>query len=111
MNKKWYLYVLECSDSSLYCGITTDTMRRLDEHNFSKKGAKYTRSRRPSQMVYVSHPLTRSCAASLETRFKKLTRGKKWNVVNGDTNIFDSTKFDYTIDNGGSDCRLCCQKL
>lgn len=111
MHKKWYLYVLECSDASLYCGITTDIQRRLYEHNFSKKGAKYTRSRRPVQMVYTSSPLTRSCAASLEARFKKLARRKKWNVVNGDTNIFDITEFNCTNDTGGSDCQLCCQKL
>lgn len=45
----WYVYLLRCSDNSLYCGVTTDPRRRLEEHN-SGKGAKYTRARLPVEM-------------------------------------------------------------
>ncbi|WP_319760828.1 GIY-YIG nuclease family protein [Maridesulfovibrio sp.] len=45
----WYVYLLRCSDNSLYCGVTTDPERRLKEHN-SGTGAKYTRCRLPAAM-------------------------------------------------------------
>ena len=44
--------MVRCADRSLYTGITTDLKRRLQEHNSSKRGAKYTRSRRPVSLVY-----------------------------------------------------------
>jgi putative endonuclease len=72
------MYVLRCSDNSYYCGISTDVSRRLKEHNeSSKKGAKYTRSRKPCVLLYEeSHP-DRSRASKAESRFKKKTRKKK----------------------------------
>ncbi|MFW5499002.1 MULTISPECIES: GIY-YIG nuclease family protein [unclassified Maridesulfovibrio] len=52
----WYVYLLRCSDNSLYCGVTTDPERRLEEHN-SGKGAKYTRCRLPVEFeAYESFP-------------------------------------------------------
>ena len=77
MNKAWFVYVLRCSDNSLYCGITTDVKRRLYEHNSTKRGAKYTRSRRPVQLEYSSFSMNRSEAASAEARFKKLSSPNK----------------------------------
>lgn len=50
--KLWYVYIAECSDKSLYTGITTDIDRRISEHNNSNKGAKYTKSRQPVELVY-----------------------------------------------------------
>ena len=47
----YFVYILECADGTLYTGITTDLERRLDEHNNSSKGAKYTRARRPVVLV------------------------------------------------------------
>ena len=47
----WYLYILECSDGTLYTGISKDPERRLNEHNNSKKGAKYTAARRPVKLI------------------------------------------------------------
>jgi len=75
--KAWYFYVLQCKDSSLYTGITTDVDRRISEHN-SKKGAKYTRSRIPVKLVYMRQMKDRSSASKLEASFKKLTRENKW---------------------------------
>jgi len=52
MNKEWFVYIVECNDKTLYTGITTDLERRIKEHNYSSKGAKYTSKRRPVRMVY-----------------------------------------------------------
>lgn len=79
--KKWFLYVVECSDGTLYTGITTDIDRRLHEHNCSKKGAKYTRSRRPVKLVYTDTFYNRSQATKAEIQFKKLTRKEKLNYM------------------------------
>lgn len=49
----WYVYMVRCSDASLYTGVTTDVNRRLIEHNSRKSGARYTRSRQPVSLVYV----------------------------------------------------------
>ena len=76
--KAWYFYVLQCKDTSLYTGITTDVNRRISEHN-SKKGAKYTRSRVPVRLVYSRQVKGRSAASKLEASFKKLSRENKWN--------------------------------
>jgi len=73
----WLMYVVECSDSSYYAGITTDMTRRLNEHNCTKRGAKYTRSRRPVKLIYFESHENRSEASRAEAAFKKLTRKKK----------------------------------
>ena len=79
-NDRWHLYVVQCSDDSLYTGITTDLSRRISEHN-QGKGAKYTRGRGPVSIVYTeSHP-DRSSASKAESAFKKLTRKKKLEVI------------------------------
>ena len=75
------MYVLECSDGSLYCGITTDPARRLHEHNATARGAKYTRSRRPVRQVFLRPCRDRSEAARLESAFKSLSRAEKLGVV------------------------------
>ena len=75
--KVWYMYVLSCSDKSYYCGITTDVERRLSEHNSTKKGAKYTRSRRPTILLFTEEYESRSAALKAEAAFKKLSRHQK----------------------------------
>tara|TARA_Y100000310_G_C20054223_1_gene521993 strand:- start:173 stop:430 length:258 start_codon:yes stop_codon:yes gene_type:complete len=77
------MYVVRCSDSTLYTGITTDIGRRIDEHNTSRKGAKYTRGRRPVELIYWVSFNDRSSASKAEARFKKLTRKKKLTVIRG----------------------------
>ena len=80
----WFLYVVECADTSLYTGITTDLDRRIDEHNRLSRGAKYTRSRRPVRLIYSKIFSDRSTASSAEAKFKRLTRRKKLEVINED---------------------------
>lgn len=77
-NKIMYtLYVLKCSDGTLYTGITVDLERRIQEHNHSKLGAKYTRARRPVKTVYSKKFRNRSSASKEESRIKRLSRRKK----------------------------------
>jgi len=73
----WFLYVVKCSDDSLYTGVTSDIKRRISEHNKGSKGAKYTRSRRPVELVFWLDFSNRSTAMEAENRFKKLTRKEK----------------------------------
>ena len=80
--KEWYLYVLLCADGTYYTGITTDTKRRLHEHNKTKRGAKYTRARRPVQLIYVEEFSLHGEALRAERKFKSLTRKRKEEVIN-----------------------------
>lgn len=74
----WYVYILRCADNSLYTGITTALERRLKEHNeCNKKGAKYTRVRRPVCLAYSEQQLNRQEASRREYQLKKLTKAKK----------------------------------
>ncbi|HIP50519.1 MAG TPA: GIY-YIG nuclease family protein [Campylobacterales bacterium] len=73
----YFVYILQCSDSTLYTGITTDLERRVDEHNNSPKGAKYTRARRPVTLVYSEALETRSLASKREYSIKKMSRKEK----------------------------------
>jgi putative endonuclease len=75
----YYLYILKCSDGTLYTGITTDLERRLKEHNTSRLGSKYTRVRRPVTLVYSKKFDNRSTASAEESRIKKLSRQEKLN--------------------------------
>jgi putative endonuclease len=74
----WFVYIVRCSDNSLYTGIAMDVVRRINEHNnVDKAGAKYTRSRRPVKLVYQEKVASRSEAATRECVIKKLTRKEK----------------------------------
>lgn len=77
----WYIYILECSDQTLYTGITTDLNRRLEEHNTSILGAKYTKGRRPVKMVYSSELPNKSEAQKEEYRIRKLSKKDKINFI------------------------------
>lgn len=77
----WFVYILRCKDNSLYTGITTNLMRRIDEHNNKKKGAKYTRSRRPVCLVYQEEYQSRSEASQREYKIKKLPLHKKSKLI------------------------------
>ena len=80
-NSPWYVYVVKCSDNSLYTGITTDINRRVNEHNTSNKGAKYTRTRRPVELKYHEEFTDRSTASKREYAIKKLSRKQKLNLI------------------------------
>ena len=77
----WFLYVAQCSDGSLYTGVTTDVERRIREHNGSKRGAKYTRNRRPVKLVYSRVCKDRSEAQREEYKFKSLSRKEKLKII------------------------------
>ena len=79
----WWVYIVECADGTYYTGITTDVNRRLNEHNYSFKSAKYTRSRRPVRLVYSEEALIRSEASKRELKIKKLSRQKKIKMIEG----------------------------
>jgi putative endonuclease len=81
MNRQeWVVYLVRCSDGSLYCGITNKLQHRLATHN-SGGGAKYTRSRRPVTLVGVSAEMSKSDALKLEHRVKRLPAEKKINEL------------------------------
>ena len=71
-----YVYVIECADSTLYTGYTTDVGRRVAEHD-AGEGAKYTAGRTPVRLQYVEYHPTRSAAQSREHEIKSLTREEK----------------------------------
>jgi len=79
--KKWFVYIVKCADNSFYTGITINVSRRILEHNTSKKGAKYTRSRRPVELVKFWEFESRSAASKEEYRIKKLSRKEKEEII------------------------------
>ena len=77
----YHLYILKCTDKTLYTGITVDLNRRVKEHNDSKLGAKYTRARRPVKLVYSKKFRNRSSASKEESRIKNLSREEKLELI------------------------------
>jgi len=71
-----YVYILECSDGSLYTGWTTDIERRLNEHN-NGHGAKYTRGRRPVRLAYSEEYTTVTEAMRREKKIQRMRRRDK----------------------------------
>lgn len=73
-----YIYVAKCADGTFYTGYTTNPDRRIEEHNTSKKGAKYTKTRRPVELVYTETYETKQEAMSREWFIhKKMSRKEK----------------------------------
>jgi putative endonuclease len=72
----YFVYVLQCEDGTLYTGITTDLVRRLQEHK-SGIGARYTRSHKVKKMMYSEKKRTRSSAQKREAEIKSWPRKKK----------------------------------
>jgi putative endonuclease len=79
-----YVYVLRCSDGSLYCGWTTGVERRLAAHN-AGRASRYTRCRLPVELVYTRGVPDRSAALREEARIKRLRRAQKLALVGGGT--------------------------
>ncbi|KEI01522.1 endonuclease [Clostridium botulinum] len=75
-----YVYILECSDGTLYTGWTTDIGRRVKEHN-NGKGAKYTKARRPVTLKYYEEFKTKNEAMKRECAIKRLTRKEKIELI------------------------------
>ena len=79
--------MLCCADGSLYTGVAKDVAKRLDEHNNSLKGAKYTRVRRPVSIVYIEAVADRSAAMKREIAIKSLTRPAKKQLIVDTANV------------------------
>ena len=76
-NSTWFLYIIECTDGSLYTGITVDVEARYAAH-CQGTGARYTRSHPPRRLLgFEVHP-DRSAASKAEYRIKRLTAAEKW---------------------------------
>ena len=76
MTLEWQVYIIRCSDDSLYTGITTDIDRRFLQHAVGK-GAKYFRARRPLQVEYLEKGHCRSSASKREAQIKNMSRSDK----------------------------------
>lgn len=81
----YYFYILRCVDRSLYCGITTDLERRVQEHNSATaKAAKYTRAKQPVILVYSEEYPSLSSALKREAEVKRWTKIRKERLINPD---------------------------
>jgi uracil-DNA glycosylase family 4 len=104
----WNVYIILCTDSSLYTGISNDVARRFNQHKDQQQGAKYFRARQPKTLVYLETGHDRSSASKREIAIKKLSRSDKLQLLQSDSNQansinspgMDSKIFD-------QDCRLC----
>ena len=74
--ESWFVYLLKCSDNTLYCGMTNNLARRIIKHNESK-GAKYTRGRTPVELIKFWTFPTKGEALSFEYKVKQLSREEK----------------------------------
>jgi putative endonuclease len=72
----WFVYLLECSDNTLYCGITNNLTRRVNQHN-KGKGAKYTKGRAPVTLIKFFVCASKSEALKLEYKIKQMSREEK----------------------------------
>lgn len=82
----WQVYMVSCSDGSLYTGITKDLSRRLQEHA-TGKGAKYFRGRRPKEVVYLEDFPDRSRATRREMEIKRMSVAEKTRMITSPNNL------------------------
>jgi len=102
----WYLYVLKCSDNTLYTGITNDLERRLEEHN-SGHGSKYTRARKPSEIIFYKKCRSRSDALKQEAYVKSLPRDEKFDYINEAKDKPELQTKQFCVRNEGFVCVNC----
>lgn len=86
--KKNYVYILKCADGTYYTGWTTDPEKRVRVHN-SGKGAKYTRPRRPVELIYTEEYWNKTDAQSREYAIKQLTRAEKEELIRMDARDYE----------------------
>ena len=84
-----FVYLLRCADGSLYCGWTNDLASRVEAHNRGQ-GAKYTRSRRPVELVYAEEHDTKQEALSREWHIKRMSRSEKLAMIQNRGNGIDA---------------------
>ncbi len=73
----WYVYIVRCSDDTFYTGIAKDIEQRIAQHNDGNRGARYTRSRRPVELVYQETAANRSAAQQREYQIRRLGAAQK----------------------------------
>jgi putative endonuclease len=78
----FFVYIVECSDKTLYCGYTNNLESRINEHNIGKNGAKYTKTRRPVRLVYSENFESKSSAMKKEYEIKQLSKIQKQELIN-----------------------------
>ena len=78
---KYFVYILECADKSLYVGCTNDLSRRIKQHNQSKWGAHYTKLRRPVKLIYSEQFAILKIARQRESEIKGWRREKKLKLI------------------------------
>ncbi len=76
-----FVYIVRCNDASLYTGIAKDLDKRIFDHNNSKTGAKYTKSRRPVILIWSQKVADRNEASKLELKIKKMPKQKKEEMI------------------------------
>lgn len=77
----WFVYIVQCRDNTLYTGISTDPEARVAEHNTGQNAAKYTRARRPVNLLYTEPTASRSAALKREIAIKRLSRQAKLTLI------------------------------
>jgi putative endonuclease len=87
----WQVYMILCSDASLYTGITNDLERRLARHA-AGQGAKFFKGRAPGPVVYLETGHTRSSASRREAAIKKLRRDEKLRLIASAANAMDARR-------------------
>lgn len=80
MTDAWFVYILRCADRTLYTGVTTDTEKRLADHN-AGRGARYTRARLPVDLVYIEPATDRSAALRRESEIKRMRAADKRGLI------------------------------
>jgi putative endonuclease len=79
----YVVYMLQCVDGTFYAGSTSDIEKRLHAHNHLKSGARYTKARRPVELVYQEMKRTLAAARAREAALKRLSRADKIRLVKG----------------------------
>lgn len=79
----WFVYIVQCADDTLYTGVAKNIDKRLHEHNYTARGARYTRCRRPVRLVYNEPAAGRSQACRREYAIKKFSRQDKIHLIEG----------------------------
>lgn len=100
--KPYFVYVIRCTDNSLYTGITTDVERRFKEHTEGRgTGAKYTRTHKPVSLECAWQCTDKGSALKLEYAFKRLSKDAKEGIIKNpdglNLKLADRTDIDYQI--------------
>ncbi len=89
----WSVYIIQCTDDSLYTGITNNIQRRFSQH-LNKQGAKFFRGHTPKRVVYIENSHTRSSASCREAAIKKQSRVEKLSLLTSEINEIESQEWD-----------------